>query len=129
MSRWLSTAAVVLGSLLSGCGPRYEQVDGRWAWVTNDEGFGRRVWQLDADDATFEVVRTSDGREISTVRSLTTMRDPSPVATRRSRAVTPRTTGSCSDRPVEKAQAPAGSGGSGARAPSPSRDPAASGPR
>ena len=80
MSRWLSTAAVVLGSLLSGCGPRYEQVDGRWAWVTNDEGFGRRVWQLDADDATFEVVRTSDGREISTVRSLTTMRDPSPVA-------------------------------------------------
>lgn len=57
MVRFVS-AAVLLGSLLAGCGPRtgYQRVDGRWAWVADAASFSQHVQPLGADDATFEVL-------------------------------------------------------------------------
>jgi hypothetical protein len=42
--------------IFSGCSTGYRKVDGKWSWVTWDEGHGYRSNPLEADDATFEVL-------------------------------------------------------------------------
>lgn len=41
---------------ISGCSVGYKKVDGKWLYVTWDEGQGNRTYPMNADDATFEVL-------------------------------------------------------------------------
>src|SRR5258708_36412362 len=46
-------------SLLSiACHTGYQEVNGKWTFVTWDEGNGSRAHELDADRATFQVVKS-----------------------------------------------------------------------
>lgn len=50
--------AIFAGFLcLAGCGTGYQKIDGKWTYVTWDEGNGRQVHKLDVDHETFEVFR------------------------------------------------------------------------
>jgi DKNYY family len=40
----------------SGCGVGYRKVDGKWSYVTWDEGHGYQIYPLGADEVTFEVL-------------------------------------------------------------------------
>ena len=51
---WCAIAAVMLQA---ACGAGYQQVDGRWSYVTIDEGRGKTVYKLDADEKTFTVIQ------------------------------------------------------------------------
>jgi hypothetical protein len=42
--------------IFSGCNTGYRKVDGKWSYVTWDEGHGYRTNPLGADDATFKVL-------------------------------------------------------------------------
>lgn len=42
--------------IFSGCNTGYRKVDGKWSYVTWDEGHGSRANPLEADDKTFEVL-------------------------------------------------------------------------
>jgi len=49
----------ILASLtvfLIGCSEGYKKVDGKWAYVSYDEGVGKRVTYMDVDQATFETL-------------------------------------------------------------------------
>lgn len=50
---------IIFAIILFGCGAYYEKVDGEWSYVTIDEGHGKRIFPLDADEATFEILRDS----------------------------------------------------------------------
>jgi hypothetical protein len=50
----LCLACIVL--IFSGCNTGYRKVDGKWSYVTWDEGHGYRTNPLGADDATFKVL-------------------------------------------------------------------------
>jgi len=41
---------------LSGCSTGYRKIDGKWSYVTWDEGNGYKTYPLGADEATFEVL-------------------------------------------------------------------------
>jgi len=41
---------------LSGCSAGYRKIDGKWSYVTWDEGNGYQTYPLGADEATFEVL-------------------------------------------------------------------------
>jgi hypothetical protein len=49
--------------MFSGCNTGYRKVDGKWSYVTWDEGHGNRTKPLEADDATFKVL---DNKEYAT---------------------------------------------------------------
>ncbi len=46
--------------LLIGCSEGYKKVDGRWAYVSYDEGVGKRVKHLNVDETTFGILRNKD---------------------------------------------------------------------
>ena len=48
---------VTLTLLLTACSPGFEKVDGKWAYVSYDEAVGKRVRYIEADDATFTILR------------------------------------------------------------------------
>jgi DKNYY family protein len=43
---------------LSGCSTGYRKIDGKWSYVTWDEGHGYRTYPLGADEGTFEVLES-----------------------------------------------------------------------
>lgn len=43
-----------------GCNTGYQEVEGKWSFVTWDEGHGTRVNPLDVDPATFQVLKNKD---------------------------------------------------------------------
>lgn len=45
---------------LAGCNTGYQEVEGKWSYVTWDEGHGTRVRPLDVDPATFQVLKNKD---------------------------------------------------------------------
>jgi hypothetical protein len=46
--------------VFSGCNTGYRKVDGKWSYVTWDEGNGNRTKSLGADDATFKVLNNRE---------------------------------------------------------------------
>jgi hypothetical protein len=46
--------------ILSGCNTGYRKVDGKWSYVTWDEGNGYRTKPLGADDSTFKVLSNGE---------------------------------------------------------------------
>jgi hypothetical protein len=46
--------------IFSGCNTGYRKVDGKWSYVTWDEGNGYRTNPLGADDATFKVLNNAE---------------------------------------------------------------------
>ena len=45
---------------IAGCNTGYQEVEGKWSFVTWDEGHGTRVNPLDVDPATFQVLKNKD---------------------------------------------------------------------
>lgn len=50
----------ILGICASGCGPGYEQVDGKWSYVWWNTAHGRNVKKLGADAGTFQILGDED---------------------------------------------------------------------
>jgi hypothetical protein len=45
---------------LIGCSKGYEKTDGKWTYVSHDEGAGKRVKYLNVDNATFKILENKD---------------------------------------------------------------------
>jgi hypothetical protein len=60
VARFIGALASTVTILIAGCGTGYQKVDGEWSWVSIDEGRGRTVEKLGADNATFEVLGNRD---------------------------------------------------------------------
>jgi len=59
-TKYKTILLILMTVIFTSCNPGYEKVENKWAYVTFDEGSGKRTNFLDIDESTFEILKDNE---------------------------------------------------------------------